>query len=346
MPLELVDRAPAPERGESPVTPERFAVLQAMLADVLAACGERKDAIIDAAELAARFKLDRRGARGSPAAAQPRQLRRRLLRGLRRARRGRPHDPRREGAVRRRVPPPGAALPARGQGAAAGARPRRPARGRRRRHRRSTTCARSSRRRSGATTCAARPTPQPTPLDEDVLSVLSAAVRSRRSWRSSTSARQDDDGASAASSSRTTCAACAATGTATPGIARATASARSASTASSKARALDETFERRESVTARVDGALGDRAGTASVWFSADVARWELEDRARHRAPGRRRRARVGRRTARSAGCATELCRYLGDAVLLEPEALRARVAARARELAAHVRAHATTSAQ
>ena len=57
VPLELVDRAPAPERGESPVTPERFAVLQAMLADVLAACGERKDAIIDAAELAERFKL-------------------------------------------------------------------------------------------------------------------------------------------------------------------------------------------------------------------------------------------------------------------------------------------------
>ena len=57
MPLELVDRAPSPERGESPVTPERFAVLQAMLADVLAACGEHKDATIDAAELAARFKL-------------------------------------------------------------------------------------------------------------------------------------------------------------------------------------------------------------------------------------------------------------------------------------------------
>ncbi|MDX6535904.1 MAG: proteasome accessory factor, partial [Gaiellales bacterium] len=57
VPLELVDRASAPERGESPVTPERFAVLQAMLADVLAACGEQNDANIDAAELARRFKL-------------------------------------------------------------------------------------------------------------------------------------------------------------------------------------------------------------------------------------------------------------------------------------------------
>ena len=41
-----------------------------------------------------------------------------------------------------------------------------------------------------------------------------------------------------------------------------------------------------------------------------------------------------------------EICSYLGEAVLLEPEPLRARVAARARELAAHVRAHATTNAQ
>ena len=81
------------------------------------------------------LQAQRRGARGSPPAAQPRQLRRRLLRRVRRARRGRPHDPRREGAVRRRVPPPGAALPARGQVAAAGARPRRPARGRGRGHR-------------------------------------------------------------------------------------------------------------------------------------------------------------------------------------------------------------------
>ena len=41
-----------------------------------------------------------------------------------------------------------------------------------------------------------------------------------------------------------------------------------------------------------------------------------------------------------------ELCRYLGEAILLEPEPLRARVAARARELAAFVRSHATTNAQ
>ena len=151
-------RRPRPRRPSAasrPVAPERFAVLQAMLADLLAACGERKDAMIDAAELAGALRAHRRGARGAPPAAQPRQLRRRLLRRLRRAGRRR-HDPRREGAVRRRVPPPGAALAARGQGAAAGARPGRPAgRGRRRHHARRRARARS-RRRSAATPCARR----------------------------------------------------------------------------------------------------------------------------------------------------------------------------------------------
>jgi len=111
-----------------------------------------------------------------------------------------------------------------------------------------------------------------------------------------------------------------------------------------KARALKETFERRASLTARVDGALGDHAGTASFWFSAKVARWELEGRA------------DTNRLADGAAIASvpygserwlcmELCRYLGEAILLEPESLRVRVAERARELAALVRSHATASA-
>ena len=112
-----------------------------------------------------------------------------------------------------------------------------------------------------------------------------------------------------------------------------------------EARALDETFERRESVTARVDGALGDRAGTASVWFSAasraGSSRTGPTPRAWPTAP-RWHRSPYGS----ERWLCTELCRYLGEAVLLEPEPLRARVAERARELAALVRAHATTSAQ
>src|SRR5947207_15544337 len=43
------------ERPAGPVAPERFAVLQALLAYLLAACGEQKDATMPAAELLARF---------------------------------------------------------------------------------------------------------------------------------------------------------------------------------------------------------------------------------------------------------------------------------------------------
>ena len=126
-------REPAP-RGESPVLPERFAVLQALLAQLLAACGDEPRGTIDAELLKHALQPQRRGPRRPPPAAQPRQLRRRLLRALRRAARGRTHDRRREGAVRRGVPPAGAPLAARGEGAAARARPGRPARRGRRPH--------------------------------------------------------------------------------------------------------------------------------------------------------------------------------------------------------------------
>src|SRR5579884_3665540 len=43
------------ERPAGPVAPERFAVLQALLAYLLAACGEERDAVISAAELLDRF---------------------------------------------------------------------------------------------------------------------------------------------------------------------------------------------------------------------------------------------------------------------------------------------------
>ncbi|MFL5942995.1 MAG: helix-turn-helix transcriptional regulator [Gaiellaceae bacterium] len=45
----------AVERLAGPVAPERFAVLQALLAYLLAACGEERDAVIPAAELLERF---------------------------------------------------------------------------------------------------------------------------------------------------------------------------------------------------------------------------------------------------------------------------------------------------
>ncbi|MEX2211473.1 MAG: WYL domain-containing protein [Gaiellaceae bacterium] len=45
------------ERPAGPVAPERFAVLQALLAYLLAACGDEREAVIPAAELAERFGI-------------------------------------------------------------------------------------------------------------------------------------------------------------------------------------------------------------------------------------------------------------------------------------------------
>jgi proteasome accessory factor BC len=50
-------RLPLPERPTGPVAPERFGVLQALLAQLLAACGDQRTAVLDAAELAARFSI-------------------------------------------------------------------------------------------------------------------------------------------------------------------------------------------------------------------------------------------------------------------------------------------------
>src|SRR3954470_12662575 len=47
----------AAERSSGPVTPERFGLLQALLAYLLAACGEDKDALIPAADLVERFQI-------------------------------------------------------------------------------------------------------------------------------------------------------------------------------------------------------------------------------------------------------------------------------------------------
>ncbi len=50
-------RHPLPERPIGPVAPERFGVLQALLAQLLAACGEERTAVLDAAELAGRVSI-------------------------------------------------------------------------------------------------------------------------------------------------------------------------------------------------------------------------------------------------------------------------------------------------
>jgi len=50
-------RRPLPERPAGPVAPERFGVLQALLAHLLAACGDERSTTLDAAEVAARFSI-------------------------------------------------------------------------------------------------------------------------------------------------------------------------------------------------------------------------------------------------------------------------------------------------
>ena len=50
-------RQPLPERPVGPVAPERFGVLQALLAHLLAACGDERSATLEADEVAARFSI-------------------------------------------------------------------------------------------------------------------------------------------------------------------------------------------------------------------------------------------------------------------------------------------------
>lgn len=54
-----VDATPGLERTAGPVAPERFGVLQSLLAHLLTACGEDRDARLDAAALAERFSIPR-----------------------------------------------------------------------------------------------------------------------------------------------------------------------------------------------------------------------------------------------------------------------------------------------
>lgn len=59
-PAPVADRLAAdgaPERLGGPVAPERFAILQALLAYLLAACGEEESAVVDAGELIERFHI-------------------------------------------------------------------------------------------------------------------------------------------------------------------------------------------------------------------------------------------------------------------------------------------------
>jgi proteasome accessory factor C len=53
------DEPPAPERPAGPIAPERFAVLQALLAYLLTACGDERRAVVPAEEVCRRFSIPR-----------------------------------------------------------------------------------------------------------------------------------------------------------------------------------------------------------------------------------------------------------------------------------------------
>ena len=102
------------ERPAPPVAPERFAVLQALLAHLLAACGEDREARLDADELADRFHIPRDELQEHLSLLNLVNFGGGLLHGLRQAR-GRRRR-RRQGALRGRLParsPPDAARGAR-----------------------------------------------------------------------------------------------------------------------------------------------------------------------------------------------------------------------------------------
>ncbi len=147
-----------PSASAGPVAPERFGVLQALLAHLLAACGDEREASSDAHELADRFQipLDQLDEHlpllnlvnfGGGCYTVYAELRRRPR-------------PRRQGALRRRLPPAAAADAARGARDPARARVRRADDRRRLALRRSTASARKLEETFGQFELAQTPEPQ------------------------------------------------------------------------------------------------------------------------------------------------------------------------------------------
>jgi predicted DNA-binding transcriptional regulator YafY len=76
-------------------------------------------------------------------------------------------------------------------------------------------------------------------------------------------------------------------------------------------------------------------ATTARIWYSPTVARWEIEKGARPLVDGA---ALADRSVGSAEWLVGEVVSYRGEAIVLEPPDLRARVALRARELGNELR--------
>jgi predicted DNA-binding transcriptional regulator YafY len=97
------------------------------------------------------------------------------------------------------------------------------------------------------------------------------------------------------------------------------------------AKVLKKTFEPREGF----DPSELHGATSARIWYSPAVARWEIEKGARPLVDG----AAIADRSVGSAEWLVgEVVSYRGEAIVLEPQELRARVAQRARELGNELR--------
>ncbi|MGH3002394.1 MAG: helix-turn-helix transcriptional regulator, partial [Gaiellaceae bacterium] len=98
-----------------------------------------------------------------------------------------------------------------------------------------------------------------------------------------------------------------------------------------KAKVLRKTFAAREGF----DPSELHTATTARIWYSPVVARWEVEKGARPLVDGS---ALAEKAVGSAEWLVGEVVSYRGEAIVLEPPELRARVAHRARELAAELR--------
>ena len=232
-PPKLAAPAPVPridatgERPAGPVVPERFAVLQALLAYLLAACGEGHDALIPAQEIVERFHI--------PAEELEEHLP--LLNLVNfgggcytvYAAARRRHRQRRQGALRRHVPARAAPDPARSPRHRACTRVRRADDRGRRAH-----AARSGAHEARRDVRPVRAHADTEPADRRSEKPTSSRPSPRESatavsWRSSTRRKASRPGRSA-SSSRTRSSASSRTGACTPGIVHVTPSAASGST--------------------------------------------------------------------------------------------------------------------
>ena len=289
-------------------------MLQALLAYLLARCGEGREATILAGDLERALPHPGRGARGSPLAAEPRQLRRRLLHGLRGAQRRR--GARRQGALRRDVPRGAAADAARGA--------RDPARARVRRaddrgggaHAARRACARSSRRRSASSSSCRRRSRTSATTRRASSRRSATAIRSRRLVEIEYQKEGEETSSTRVVEPYVARARAAELDACTRGIARATASAASASTACAR-----RSCSTRRSSRARASS----RAGCATRAPRASSTRRTSRAGRSSAAPGRSRTASAvaDLPVGSPEWLESEIFSYRGNAVVLEPEDLR-----------------------